>query len=69
MKALIGIMETFWGRILRVVLGLVVVYIGLVTIAGAGNTTAGYLVAIIGVVPIVMGLLGPCLLGFIVKRK
>lgn len=63
MKALLGFMQSTWGRVLRVVLGLVLVYVGFTMIGG----TVGIIVAVIGLLPIVMGLWGPCLLGFVFK--
>ena len=61
MKALINFMNGAVGRAVRVLLGLVLVYIGLFALGGG---LAGYVVALIGVVPIVMGLWGRCLLEF-----
>lgn len=64
MKGLITFMQGTWGRILRIVLGVVLIYLGLVYVTG----TPGYIVAIIGLVPLLMGLWGPCLLGFLSKK-
>jgi len=66
MSTVITFMEGTWGRLLRIVLGLVLIYIGLVTMHASA---AGIIVAIIGLVPLVMGIWGPCLLGFIFKKK
>ena len=63
MKSLIGFMQGTFGRVLRVVLGLALIYIGLAVVGG----TAGIVIAVIGIVPIVMGAWGPCLLGFVFK--
>jgi len=63
MKGLINFMQSGWGRVLRVVLGLVLVYVGWVVLGG----TVGIIVAIVGLLPIVMGIWGPCLLGFVFK--
>jgi hypothetical protein len=63
MKSLIAFMQGTVGRILRVVLGLALIYVGLAVIGGA----AGIIVAIIGLLPIAMGVWGPCLLGFVFK--
>jgi len=63
MKELINFMQSGWGRVLRVVLGLVLVYVGWVVLGG----TVGIIVAIVGLLPIVMGIWGPCLLGFVFK--
>jgi hypothetical protein len=62
-KGLIGFMQGTVGRILRVVLGLVLIYVGLAVVGG----TAGIIVTVIGLVPIAMGVWGPCLLGFVFK--
>ncbi len=64
MSGLINFMQGTWGRIARVVLGVVLIYVGMVSM---GGTTAGIIVAVIGLVPIVMGVWGPCLLGFVFK--
>ena len=61
MKALINFMNGGLGRVARVVLGLALVYVGLFVL-GAGLT--GYVVALIGLVPIIMGFWGNCLLQF-----
>ena len=63
MKGLIGFMQGTVGRILRVVLGLALIYVGLAVVGG----TPGIVVAIIGLLPIAMGVWGPCLLSFIFK--
>ena len=63
MKGLIDFMQGTVGRILRVVLGLALIYVGLAIVGG----TIGILVAVIGLLPIVMGVWGPCLLGFVFK--
>ncbi len=62
--ALIGFMQNYAGRALRVILGLVLIYAGLALLGGP----VGIVVAIIGLVPIAMGILGPCLLGFVIKQ-
>ncbi len=58
MNALINFMNGTLGRIVRVVLGLALIYIGLALVGG----TAGIIVAVIGLVPIAMGLYGRCLM-------
>jgi len=63
MKSLIDFMQGNVGRVLRVVLGLALIYIGL----GVVGSTAGIIIAVIGIVPIAMGIWGPCLLGFVFK--
>lgn len=51
------------GRILRIVLGLVLIWLGL--LGPMADTTGGVIVAVIGVAPIVMGIWGRCLLQFV----
>jgi hypothetical protein len=63
MSGVITFMNGTLGRVLRIVLGLVLIYLGLAVIGG----TAGIIVAIIGLVPIVMGAWGKCLLQFVFK--
>lgn len=58
MNKLFALMENGWGRGLRVLLGLALIYLGLATL----GETAGVIVALIGIVPIVMGIMGPCLM-------
>jgi hypothetical protein len=58
------IMEGPIGRALRVVLGLVLIYVGLARMAGVG----GYVLALAGLLPIAMGLWGPCLVHLAVRR-
>ncbi len=64
MNGLINFMQGTAGRVLRVVLGLVLIYLGLAVLGG----TVGIIVAIIGLLPIAMGVWGPCLLGFVFKQ-
>ncbi len=61
MNALINFMNGGIGRAARVVLGLALVYSGLFL---AGGGLAGYVVALIGFIPIAMGVWGRCLLEF-----
>jgi hypothetical protein len=63
MKSLVDFMQGTFGRLLRAVLGLALIYIGLAVVGG----TAGLIVAVIGIVPIAMGVWGPCLLGLVFK--
>jgi hypothetical protein len=63
MKGLIDFMQGTLGRVVRVILGLALIYIGLAVVGG----TAGIVLAVIGLVPIAMGVWGPCLLGFVFK--
>lgn len=61
MNNLIQLMQTMGGRALRVILGLVLIFAGLFVFSGM----LGTIVAIIGILPIAMGIWGPCLLGFV----
>jgi len=65
MNKLVEVMESTWGRGLRVLLGLALVYLGLATIGG----TMGIIIAVIGVVPIIMGLWRPCLVRFVIHQS
>ncbi len=64
MNGLIQFMNGTAGRALRVILGLVLIYIGLAVVGG----TTGLVVAVIGLLPIAMGLWGKCLLQFVSKQ-
>ncbi len=64
MNGLINFMQGTVGRVARVVLGLALIYVGLAIVGG----TAGSVVAVIGLLPIAMGVWGPCLLGFVFKQ-
>ncbi len=63
MNGLIKFMNSVTGRVLRVALGLVLIYLGLAVIGG----TTGLVVAVIGLLPIAMGVWGKCLLQFAFK--
>lgn len=65
MNSLIQFMNTWTGRIARIVLGFVLIYVGLVFMGGG---ILGYVVALVGVVPIVMAVWGHCLPEFIVSQ-
>lgn len=65
MNSLISFMQSIAGRALRVILGLALVYVGFAVIGGVLGTIVG----IIGILPIVMGAWGPCLLGFVFKQS
>ena len=58
------VMEGPIGRVLRVVLGIVLVYLGLARMSGMG----GRIVAIAGLLPIAMGFWGPCLVHLAIRR-
>ncbi|MEZ4770769.1 MAG: DUF2892 domain-containing protein [Caldilineales bacterium] len=63
MAGFLNFMRSGIGRILRIVLGLVLIWLGLM--GPMAGSTAGVIVAVIGVVPIVMGVWGPCLVQFL----
>ncbi|MCB0239673.1 MAG: DUF2892 domain-containing protein [Anaerolineae bacterium] len=63
MAGFLDFMRSGVGRILRIVLGLVLIWLGLM--GPLAGTTGGAIVAVIGVVPIVMGVWGPCLVQFL----
>lgn len=63
MTGLINFMNGTVGRILRVVLGLVLIWLGFLG-PGAGQTW-GTVVGILGFLPVILGLWGRCLLQFI----
>ena len=58
------VMEGPIGRGLRVALGVALIYFGLGRMSGTG----GPILAIAGLLPIVMGLWGPCLVHLAVRR-
>ena len=64
MNRFFGFMEGPVGRTLRVVLGVALIYLGLGRIGG----TRGSMVALVGVLPLVMGAWGPCLVHLAVDR-
>ena len=63
MAGLVKFMNTAAGRILRIVLGLALIWLGL--LGPMAGSTGGAIVAVIGLVPIVMGIWGRCLIGFL----
>jgi hypothetical protein len=52
-------MSTPLGRVLRVVFGGVLIYVGLNVVQGVGGTV----IALLGIVPIATGLLNLCIIG------
>jgi hypothetical protein len=61
MGAIADIMNTVAGRAVRVLLGLVLIYVGLSVVGG----TAGMVIAVVGIVPILLGVTGRCLTEFL----
>ena len=64
MEKFFEVMEGPFGRALRVALGAVLIYFGLARMSGMG----GRVVAIAGLLPIAMGLWGPCLVHLAARR-
>jgi len=64
MDKFLTVMEGPVGRALRVVLGIVLIYFGIARMSGVG----GRVLAIVGLLPIAMGLWGPCLVGLAIRR-
>ena len=63
MAGLISFMNGGIGRILRIVLGLALLWYGFL---GPGQgTTLGIILGVIGILPLVMGLWGRCMLQFL----
>jgi hypothetical protein len=58
------VMEGPAGRVLRVALGIVLIYLGLGRLGGLG----GRFLAIAGLLPIAMGLWGPCFVHLAIRR-
>lgn len=64
MNKVFEVMEGPVGRVLRVALGIVLVYVGL----ASHGSTGGRVLAIAGLLPIGMGLWGPCLVHLALRR-
>lgn len=65
MNRFFEVMEGPSGRALRVALGIVLMYVGLGRIGGTG----GRILGIAGLLPIAMGLWGPCLVRLAMRRR
>ena len=63
MNTLIHFMQDSAGRAARVILGLALIALGVAVVGG----TLGTILAIVGLLPVAMGVWGPCLLGFVFK--
>jgi hypothetical protein len=57
MNALFGFLASSAGRITRIVAGIVLILVGVVVVQG----TAGWIVAVVGVLPLLAGLLDVCI--------
>jgi hypothetical protein len=64
MEKFFDVMEGPFGRSLRVVLGAILIYLGLARMGGTG----GRILAVAGLLPIAMGLWGPCLVHMAARR-
>ena len=64
MDKFFAFMEGSFGRALRVGLGLVLIYLGLVQLGGIG----GRVLAVVGLLPVAMGAWGPCLVNLAIHR-
>ncbi|MBU0495254.1 MAG: DUF2892 domain-containing protein [Chloroflexi bacterium] len=65
MAGLISFMNGTAGRVLRVVLGLVIILVGVyvfMNVAGTMGLVVGLVLIIVGFVPVIMGIVGRCLL-------
>ncbi len=69
MNSFVAFMQSTTGRILRIVVGLVLIVLGLLVIQGIW----GIVLAVIGLVPLIAGLVGVCLVaplfGFTLKGQ
>lgn len=63
MAGLISFMNGTIGRVLRIVLGLVLLWLGLM--GPMKGSTGGVIVAIVGLVPLIMGIWGRCMMQFL----
>lgn len=64
MDAVFGVLASMMGRLMRIVVGIVLILVGLLVIEG----TAGWIVALIGVVPLSAGLFDFCILAALLGR-
>jgi len=64
MSNLIHFLNGAFGRVLRVALGVALVWYGLLILGG----TAGGILAVVGLVPIGLGLWGHCLLELVPRK-
>ncbi len=61
MKAFVTFMASTTGRLVRIVAGIVLILVGLFALNGTSGATAGIVVAVIGLVPLLAGLFDVCL--------
>lgn len=65
MNGFVDFMNGVWGRLIRIALGVALIGYGLF---GLGDTL-GLIIAVIGVVPLGMGLWGHCLPELVIHRE
>ena len=65
MREIVEFMNGLWGRLARVALGLALIAYGLAVLGG----TAGTALAVVGLLPILLGLAGRCLLEPLAPRS
>ncbi len=65
MDGLVRFMNGLWGRLGRIALGLALIAYGLAVLGG----TLGIAVAVVGVLPLLLGLAGRCLLEPLAPRR
>lgn len=58
MNAFVGFMQSWVGRLLRIVAGLALIAVGLFVMQGVW----GYVVAAVGLIPLFAGIVGVCLI-------
>ncbi|WP_425358308.1 YgaP-like transmembrane domain [Aeromicrobium marinum] len=63
--AFVTFMNSPAGRLLRIVAGVAMIIVGLAAVGGAG----GVVLAVVGVVPLLAGLLDVCLVGFLIRGR
>lgn len=61
MKGFVTFMASTAGRLVRIIAGIVLILVGLFALGGTGGNTAGIVVAVIGLVPLLAGLFDVCL--------
>lgn len=64
MERFVRLMESGPGRLVRILLGVALILGGLVGVGG----TAGTVIALVGLVPLAAGILGPCLVRPLLRR-
>ncbi|HXF71067.1 MAG TPA: DUF2892 domain-containing protein [Actinomycetota bacterium] len=64
MERFVRFMESGTGRLVRILLGVVLIVIDLVAVGGL----AGTVIALIGLVPLIAGILGPCLVRPVLRQ-